>query len=238
MPALTFRLAEESTMASMAPEVRDEFMRTWAPPGAGSWHIMSIELEPDSGGQNIEASVVIPGADSWDLGEARVSRIGGRTPQDLHFRHQLFSRIGSATVAGGRIEAAMKRLILHMSGTLEPRFADSNELWSKLDKKLRQAAADIGERAADVIKVLDWGQDNNVRDIRNDIVHAYWWDYSGVGITRGRVHMDGTSEMILISLEQFEQDCAKLEAYADMLDSAMDGLWLNIYLPRQPAHIN
>lgn len=177
--------------------------------------------------------MVIPGADTWQLGEARISRIGGRTPEDLFFRNQLHMRIGSAAVAGGRIEAAMKRLILRMSGSLEPKFADSEVPWKTLDKKLRNAATVLGERAVDIIKVLDWGQENNIRDIRNDIIHAYWWEYSDVGITRGRVYQNGTSELIQITPEQLDEDCQKLQAYADMLDSAVDGMWLNIYLPRR-----
>ena len=98
---------------------------------------------------------------------------------------------------------------------------------------LRKAATALGERAADVVKVLDWGQANNIRDIRNDIIHAYWWDYSDVGITRGRVYQDGTSELIQITPAQLDEDCQKLHDYADTLDSAMDGIWLNVYLPRR-----
>lgn len=193
---------------------------------------MTIDQAPDSGRQSIEASLVVPPAHSWQLGEARLSRIGGRTPADLFFRNQLYTRIGSAAVAGGRIEAAMKRLILHMSGSMEPTFADSENPWKTLDKKLRNAATALGERGAEVVKVLDWGEANNIRDIRNDIIHAYWWDYSDVGITRGRVYPDGTSELIQISPEQLDEDCGKLLRYADTLDSAMDGIWLNVYLPR------
>jgi len=177
--------------------------------------------------------MVVPGADAWQLGEARISRIGGRAPEDLMFRNQLHMRIGSAAVAGGRIEAAMKRLILRMSGSLEPKFADSEATWTTLDRKLRSAATALGERAVDIVKVLDWGQENNIRDIRNDFIHAYWWDYSDVGITRGRVYQDGTSEIIQITPERLDEDCQKLQTYADMLDSAMDGMWLNIYLPRR-----
>jgi hypothetical protein len=229
---LTFALTTELERASAATDVLDDFMKTWAPPGTDSWYVMKIDQAPNSGRQSIEASLVVPGVDAWQLGEARLSRIGGRAPRDLIFRNQLYLRIGSAAVAGGRIEAAMKRLILHMSGTLEPAFADSDDPWKTLDRNLRNAATALGERAADVIKVLDWGQANKIRDIRNDIIHAYWWDYSDVGITRGRVYQDGTSELIQMTLEQFDADCQKLQVYADTLDSAMDGIWLNIYLPR------
>jgi hypothetical protein len=232
LPTLTFALTTEAERAGATTDVLDEFMKTWAPPGADSWYVMKIDHAPNSGRQSIEASLVVPGVDAWELGEARLSRIGGRAPRDLIFRNQLYMRIGSAAVAGGRIEAAMKRLILHMSGTLEPAFSDADDPWKTLDRKLRNAAKALGERGADVITVLDWGQANKIREIRNDIIHAYWWDYSDVGITRGRVYQDGSSELIQITPDQLDADCQKLHVYADTLDSAMDGLWLNAYLPR------
>jgi hypothetical protein len=233
LPTLTFALSNAAERASAPTDARDDFMKAWAPPGTDSWYVLKIDQAPDSGRQSIEASLVVPGVDAWQLGEARLSRIGGRVPADLKFRNQLYVRIGSVAVAGGRIEAAMKRLILHMSGSLEPTFADSEDTWKTLDRKLRNAATALGERAADVVKVLDWGQANNIRDIRNDIIHAYWWDYSDVGITRGRVYQDGTSELIQITPEQLDEDCQKLHDYADTLDSEMDGIWLNVYLPRR-----
>jgi hypothetical protein len=232
-PTLTFALSTEAERSGRPNNALDDFMKAWAPPGTDSWYVMKIDQAPDSGRQSIEASLVVPGVDAWQLGEARLSRIGGRAPEDLIFRNQLYVRIGAAAVAGGRIEAAMKRLILHMSGSLEPSFADSDDPWKTLDRKLRNAATALGECAAEVVKVLDWGQANNIRDIRNDIIHAYWWDYSDVGITRGRVYQDGTSELIQITPEQLDEDCQKLHEYADALDSAMDGIWLNVYLPRR-----
>ncbi|WP_130177842.1 hypothetical protein [Cryobacterium sp. SO1] len=232
LPTLTFALSDEAARATAPSEALGDFMRAWAPPGTDTWYVLKIDQAQDSGRQSIEASLVVPSVNAWQLGEARLSRIGGRSPEDVNFRHQLYMRIGAAAVAGGRIEAAMKRLLLHMSGSLEPTFADSDDPWKTLDRKLRNAATALGERAADVVKVLDWGQANNIRDIRNDIIHAYWWDYSDVGITRGRVYQDGTSELIQITPEQLDEDCQKLHDYAETLDSAMDGLWLNIYLPR------
>ncbi|GAB2447656.1 hypothetical protein HD599_001642 [Conyzicola lurida] len=232
LPSLTFALTNEEARAGAPEDVVAEFMKTWAPPGASSWYSMKINETPGNGRQSIEASLVVPSANKWELGEARISRIGGRAPSDVDFRNLLYTRIGASAVAGGRIEAAMKRLILHMSGTLEPAFADAEDQWLTLEKKLRAAAMAVGERAADVIEVLDWGQANKIREIRNDMIHAYWWDYSNVGITRGRVHRDGTSEVILMTPEQLDSDCGKLQNYAEALDSAMDGIWLNIYLPR------
>lgn len=232
LPTLSFALSDQAARANAPTEALADFLRTWAPPETDSWYVLKIDEPPDSGRQSIEASLVVPGVDAWQLGEARLSRIGGRTPEDLNFRNQLCVRIGSAAVDSGRIEAAMKRLILHMSGSLEPSFSDSENPWKTLEKKFRTAATALGERAADVVKVLDWGQANNIREIRNDIIHAYWWDYSDVGITRGRVYQDGTSELIRVTLDQLDDDCRKLRVYADTLDSAMDGIWLNVYLPR------
>lgn len=232
-PTLEVTLSTAAARATAPANVRDDYVKVWAPPGTDNWYRMKIDQAPGNGRQSLEASMVVPARDAWELGEARLSRIGGRAPEDLLFRNQLYMRVGSAAVAGGRIEAAMKRLILHLTDELEPKFAAVDVPWKKLDSKLRHEASALGERAADVVKVLDWGRDNNIRDIRNDIIHAYWWDYSGVGITRGRYYQDGTSELIQITPEQLDEDCQKLQVYADMLDSTMDGIWLNVYLPRR-----
>lgn len=52
-----------------------------------------------------------------------------------------------------------------------------------------------------------------------------------LGITKGRVYQDGMRELIQISPEQLDENYWKLQVYADMLDSGMDGTWLNVYLP-------
>jgi hypothetical protein len=215
--------------------VADEYTKVWGPPGTDTWYAITIEQTSDNGRQSIEASLVVPRANAWQLGEARLSRIGGRSPEDLHFRNQLYLRIGMAAIAGGRIEAAMKRLILHMSGSPKPSFADAEDPWKNIETKLRKAALTLSARGADVVRLLDWGRANKIREIRNDIIHAYWWDYSGVGITRGRVHLDGTSEIIQVTPEQLDEDCQKLLVYADSLDEAIDGRWLSIHLPRRKA---
>jgi len=80
--------------------------------------------------------------------------------------------------------------------------------------------------------LLDWAVEHKVKEIRDDIVHAYWWDYAGVGITRGRFHRRGKSELIRITPEQMDEDCAALEWYADALDSALEHGWLGLHLPR------
>jgi hypothetical protein len=232
LPTLSFSMITEHVLKSATPESAADYVEAWAPPGAKAWHAMRIDETPGNGRQSIEASLTVPGAATWELGEARISRIGGPAPRDVAFRNALYARVGAAAVAGGRIEAAMKRLILHMSGTLEPAFANTEHPWKTLEKKVRSAAMAVGEGAEDVIRLLDWAEENRIRDIRNDIIHAYWWDYSDVGITRGRVHLDGTSEIILMTPDQLDSDCEKLLRYAEALDSAMDGVWLNIYLPR------
>lgn len=232
LPALSFTHITPELRQAADPDELKEWLHTWAPPtAADNWYSLSIDEKPDSGRPSIHASLTLPPA-SWQLGEARVTRIGGRSQDDAVFQTWLYAHIGAAAVNGGRIEAAMKRLILSLSGALEPAFADAEAQWSTLEKKLRTAAEEHGENAADIIEALNWGQENRIREIRNDIIHAYWWDYANVGITRGRVHRDGTSELILITPAQLLDDCRKLEMFADALDSAMDDRWLNIYLPR------
>lgn len=232
MPSLSFTPVTREARGDVVAEEAAEIAEVWAPAWSDAWYLLKIIEKPDSGRSSIEASLTIPGVNSWELAEARVSRIGGRSRADREFEQWLYGRIGAAAVAGGRIEAAMKRLVLSMSGTLDPAFADAEDQWSTLEKKLRSAAESKGERAAEVIKLLDWGQEHGIREIRNDIVHAYWWDYAGAGVTRGRVYRDGTSELIIVTPAQLDSDCEKLQAYADGLDSAMEMIWLNIYFPR------
>ena len=232
LPSLSFALTTPTSRSGATSTARDAFMRKWAPPGSDTWYATTIKHAPESGRKDIEASLVVPNKESWQLTEALVSRIGGPTAADLAFRNQLYLRIGLAAASGGRIEAAMKRLILHMSGSLHPKFSDSEYTWKVLDQKLRAAASKLGETAKDVVAVLDWGSEKGIREIRNDLIHAFWWEYDGVGITRGRVHLDGTSELIQITLDQLDENCRALQDYADMLDSAIQNLWLTLYLPR------
>ncbi|MFF3038891.1 hypothetical protein [Arthrobacter citreus] len=205
LPTVSFKMVNEAVLAGLSSEALEDFKREWAAHGANSWYVVNINQAPDSERQSIQASMLVPGVvDAWELSEPRVSRNGGRAPGDLEFRNQLYMRIGAAANAGGCIEAAMKRLILGMSGTPEPKLADSEDQWKTLNKKLRKLAVALGERATDIVMLLDWGEENNIREIRNDIIHAYSWDSADVGLTRDRVYLDGTSELIQITPEQLD----------------------------------
>lgn len=129
----------------------------------------------------------------------------------------------------------MKRLILRMNGAEELLFSSVDEVWSVLEKMLRKVAAAHGTRAEDVLRLLDLGADLKIKELRDYIVHAYWWEYSNVGVTRGRFNRRGNRELIQVVPEQLEADCARLTWYADALESAMDSGWMNVYLPREPG---
>jgi hypothetical protein len=77
--------------------------------------------------------------ETTNLNNLIVGRVGGPDEVDLEFRGRLYSVVGAAVVAGGRIEAAMKRLIIVL--TEKPNsFAAVDKNWTELVKQLRREA--------------------------------------------------------------------------------------------------
>jgi hypothetical protein len=204
----------------------------WQPDGFNSWYRMTTKLENHA---DMEFSTTVPDRELVEMATAIVTRIGGASMRDHSFRQQLYHWVGMATIQGGRVEAAMKRLLIIAGGDKSASFDDVDEVWSTLEKKLRQVAEQIQppERARQLVETMDWGAKRRVKQNRDDIVHAYWWEFADAGVTRGRFYRKGPNSVILAELTDLQRVCSDLQQYADALDALTMPEWLILYLPRE-----
>jgi hypothetical protein len=72
--------------------------------------------------------------------------------------------------------------------------------------------------------------DSGAKRRRNDVVHAYWWDYAGGPVRRGRFRRDGTTATIVGTLEDLLLDAEILSSVAMSLDDLVEPFW-----PQAPA---
>lgn len=176
-----------------------------------------------------------------DMATAVVRRVGGPSPRDSEIRSQLYFWIGSITVAGGKIEAAMKRAILLASGPKpDGDFSQVDETWTKLEKDLRKAAESQVEAPTiapgwgeTTLEALEWGRERRAKKRRDDAVHAYWWDYADTNLARGRFFRSGESATLFTTFDTLRNDGETLLSYAEMLESLTGPYWMNLYLPRE-----
>lgn len=211
----------------------------WEPPDTGGdfYYRVTMDLERR---QPIELSASVPDMDLIEMSSARVTRIGGASPRDWRYRRSLYYYVGLITVAGGKVEAAMKRAILVGKATREGQFALVDETWTGLEKRLRNTAKQhltasevaIGWGQA-VLTTLDWGRENRAKERRDSAVHAYWWDFADVEWMRGRFPRTGEEALWVGEAEGLRRDSQVLLEFAERLESLSGPHWLNLYLPRE-----
>lgn len=218
----------------MTPEDRAR----WAPPTSpDSFYTIDINLD---GHEPVRVSATVPNLETVDFASAVVQRIGGTSPRDWDFRRHLYFYIGLITVAGGKIEAAMKRAILVGKREQRGEMGLVDENWTTLEKELRKVAAGqladptAGRGWAEaVLFALDWGVTEKAKERRDNAVHAYWWDFADARGARGRFFRRGGSAYIAGSLDGLHHDGEVLLTFADMLEALSGPHWINFYLPRE-----
>jgi hypothetical protein len=142
--------------------------KDWMPPG----HSFSYRVDEKLDGNAISYDLSLPGRCSTvDLSTVRVGRHGGSVPEDLAFREDLFRLVGSITVTGGHVEAAMKRILLVLTEA-ETIFGLVDYQWADLEKKLRSPCDDADDRHHRLRRVLDWADTHDLREQRNTVVHG------------------------------------------------------------------
>lgn len=173
--------------------------------------------------------------DAFDLSTVQVRREGGPTPADLEFREELFAVVGSITVAGGQIEAALKRLLLILRGNAIG-FGSVDLQWAQLEKKVR--AASQGDRRAEAIgEMLDWSERKKIRSRRHTVVHGAWWLYDGerarVGRwPQGKNSFDHTLLTTLADLNSLAERCWE---YVSRIETLIGDDWPTATLPAPKA---
>jgi hypothetical protein len=184
------------------------------------------------GGPAFSMDVALPSARSEvDISTFRLSRHGGPDEADLAFRERLYRLIGAIVVAGGHVEASMKRLILLLKGD-QSGFSVVDKTWTDLHKMLLTQSRRSISQASALAAILEWGEEHDLKRRRDDAVHASWWHWDGVGVIRSRFFrkQDGTN--IVCTFEDLEHDAQLLFEYAQKLDSLLGSDWPQARLPR------
>jgi hypothetical protein len=202
----------------------------WPVPGHKFWYKTEIKLD---NGYEVSFDLTVPGVrESVDLSTVRLGRHGGPTGQDQLFRARLYERIGAVTAAGGHVETAMKRLILLLRSE-QRGFSVVDWTWTDLHKALAEEAdrPDGDARRKRLGRVLAWGEDKEVKRRRDNVVHASWWDFDGVGVVRSRFFRRKDGATMIGSLAELEEDAGLLSGYARRLDDLLGEDWPRAMLP-------
>lgn len=117
-------------------EPSESSLELWPPRGFRNYYTVTERLE---GQPELSYDMVLPGKFAEvDLATVRSDRHGGPNAADLEFRSALYPRIGAVTVGAGRVEMAMKRLLLVPPAPNNAWFSTVDHMWTTLLNKLRQ----------------------------------------------------------------------------------------------------
>jgi hypothetical protein len=208
--------------------------KDWPPPGH------SLTYRVDEAFDNVDRisyDMSLPSrASTVNLATVRVGRHGGDAPEDLTFREELYQSVGSVTVAGGHVEAAMKRLLLLLTEA-ETTFSLVDYQWYELETKLRAQYDDTDERRRRLLRILDWANRHKLRERRHTVVHGAWWIYAGVGARVSRWPRNEDDRIIIGDMAWLRQLGKHCWAYAHRLDDLLGEDWPRAMLlaPQPPA---
>jgi hypothetical protein len=204
-------------------------LEVWPPTGFRAYYTVSERIvdEPE-----VSYDLVLPGNFAEiDLATVRIERHGGPSDADLRFRAELYERIGAVAVAAGRVEMAMKRLLLVLTAPQKAHFSTVDHTWTTLVKKLREQCDASDSRRTQLAEVLDWSEEQEIKRRRDNVVHADWWDFAGCGVRRSRFARGKNGGTILASLADLEEDARLLFEYASRLDKLLGNDWIIARLP-------
>jgi len=198
-------------------------MTTLPVPGHAGWYRVHTKLD---NGYEVTYDLTLPGwMPGWNISTARLGRRDGETAADKMFRQRLYTRIGAVAVAGGHAETAMKRLLLVLRGTTSD-FIQVEKPWSTLLKELaKEGAVETDTRRKRLKRVLDWAEKNRVKERRDNVIHAYWWNYDGCGVVRSRFRRDQEPTIIIGSFDGLDEDAEMIFEFARRLDELLGEDW-------------
>lgn len=215
---------DSETTSTAAPSVE-----TWPPAGFSSYYTVTERLNDQP---VVSYDLVLPGTFSEiDLSTVRIGRHGGPNAEDLQFRSELYRRIGAITAAAGHVEMAMKRTLLILMSPPKAQFSTVDETWTTLHRKLLHQCDGSDARRTKLAALLKWGEDQNLKRRRDNVIHADWWDFAGCGVRRSRFVRGSNGATICASLTDLDEDASLLAEYADRLDSLLENDWMLARLP-------
>ncbi|GAA1954745.1 hypothetical protein [Catenulispora subtropica] len=166
-----------------------------------------------------------------NIATLRVGRRGGANERDYAFRELLYPRIGAVTVAGGHVEAAMKRLLILLMES-SGRFSLVDKSWSELHTLLVKESRKPGGRRKELAGILQWAVDNRLKERRDNVVHAYWWIFDDVEVTRSRFFRKEDGANMTGTFADLDEDANLLFEYAQKLDDLLGEDWARALLFR------
>lgn len=181
-----------------------------------SWDSVTYELTIPAGSEQV------------DLVSPIVERAGPIDPADEAYREQLFGQVGRITVAGGHVEAALKRVLVVLSPGREA-FEDADLDWSQLEDNLRKLAKHSNvldaATAAQAVALLDIAEKQSLRDYRNHAVHGAWWPFEGVNGRMSRWPRRGHGYMTSFPHSELTKLAVRLELLAEKLNELVRERW-------------
>lgn len=197
-------------------------------------HVVRVALEPPEQVPPFEYLLVglKDAQDKYDMATFRMVRAGGSNQADAALRANLFTLVGAITVAGGHIEAEMKRIIFQAEEDSGATFVDVDETWTGLEKRLEAVAADGGPLAGEIVAALAWAKQRGIKAVRDDAVHSAWCLYDVGSVQRSRFRRRATGEIHAGSLHVYSSHVPKMFTYAARL--AQIGKWPTAVLPPSP----
>jgi len=167
--------------------------------------------------------------DTTDVSTLRMVRLGGPNDADIEHRQNLFSVVGAIVVAGGHIEAEMKRIVIMGEGLRNASFVDLDLNWTQLELRLESIVSADGPLAAEIEKALSWGRDHKIKKRRDDAVHSAWTLYDVGSAQRARFARKSTGVVQIASLGEAAEAVPYLWEYASRLMTI--GIWPTAILP-------
>ncbi|MDC7120584.1 hypothetical protein OMK64_03440 [Cellulomonas fimi] len=174
-----------------------------------------------------------PGKAAVELTAPIVERQGGASAADAQYRERLYAAVGRITVAGGQVEASLKRSLILLSPERGAAFVDVDLEWFRLEAAIREAVDSaesvLGRR---VVRLLDLAARNRLRERRNDAVHGAWWPFDGMAGRVSRWPRRSEGYITNVDLRALEEVGAKLERLVQALNDLVRERWPVVTLPR------
>lgn len=173
--------------------------------------------------------------DPVNLNNVIVGRIGGPDEADAEFRRQLYGVVGASVVAGGRVEAAMKRLIIVLTSAPNS-FASVDLNWTQLVTKVKgEADREVDDDSAPlrlrIRELVASAERRHLKEMRDHIVHGFFWDFTMPRVLLSRFKRRDDGATYIFTIQKLQAISVDLLEYADALESSLHGVWPQVMLP-------
>jgi hypothetical protein len=97
--------------------------------------------------------------------------------------------------------------------------------WTTLLEELAKECTATDGRRKRLKHVLEWAEKNRIKQRRDNVIHAHWWNFDGCGVVRSRFRRDQKAAIMPGSFEDLEEDAQLLFEFARRLDELLGEDW-------------